>query len=280
MSKVLARLIDDLQVEQIELNIFRAYNAHKDHEQVFGGQVLAQAINASSQTVAHAFQLHSMHSYFLRPGDPSIPIVYEVDRIRDGKAFTTRRVVAIQRGRAIFNMSLSYQLPEEGFEQQIVMPEVEGPEGLISDQVLYSKSLEQAKNFDWPIEFRQVDPIDPAALEVKPANHGVWFKASGEIAEDHNQHIELLAYASDFHILSNTLRVHGLSHWSKEVKLASLDHAIWFHRPFKIDDWLLYSQQNLSNQGGRGLAQGHVFTRSGELVATIIQEGLIRQVKI
>ena len=276
MSKVLAQLIDDLHVEKIEMNLFRAHSAHKNHSQVFGGQVLAQALNAASRTLVSAFSLHSAHAYFLRPGDPELPIVYEVDRIRDGKAFATRRVVAIQRGRAIFNMSMSYQLLEAGLEQQVAMPEVPGPEDLISDQVLLNRSIEQAKDFQWPIEFRQVDPINPKAPEPKSNSHYVWFRASGEIADDPSQHQELLAYASDYHILTTTLRAHGYYHWSPEIQLASLDHALWFHRPFRIDEWMLYAQVGISTQSSRGLAQGHIFTRSGALVATVMQEGLIR----
>ncbi len=282
MSKALANLIDNINLEKIEINIFRGVTLDSARGHVYGGQVLAQAMNAAQRTVATPFVLHSLHAYFLRPGDAEIPIVYEVDRIRDGRSFATRRVIAIQRGRAIFNVSLSFQLVEEGLEHQDSMPQVPGPEDLISDRVYYAEVLGQKVNpqFEWPIEYRQVDPVDPRKPEKANSTTHVWFKCDGKIADDQTQHQELLAYASDNHLLLTALRQHNLTNWSEGMRVASLDHAIWFHREFRIDDWLLYELHSPSAANGRGLAQGRIFNRHGIIVASTVQEGLLRYDKV
>ncbi len=278
MSKALANLIDNIHLEKIEINIFRGVTLDSARGHVYAGQVLAQAINAAQRTVASPFILHSLHAYFLRPGDADVPIVYEVDRIRDGRSFTTRRVVAIQHGRAIFNVSLSYQQAEQGLDHQGAMPNVPGPDGLLSDKVYYQEVLGDSVNsrLEWPIEYRQVEPVDPLKPQKAANKNYVWFKAGGHIADDLTQHQEILAYASDNHLLVTALRHHGLTNWTKGMQVASLDHAIWFHREFRVDDWLLYELNSPSGSGGRGLARGHIFNLDGQLVASTVQEGLIR----
>lgn len=278
MSKALANLIDNIHLEKIEINIFRGVTLDSARGDIYGGQVLAQAINAGQRTVGSPFVLHSLHAYFLRSGDADVPIIYEVDRIRDGRTFVTRRVVAIQHGRAIFNVSLSYQLREDGMEHQVQMPRVPPPEELISDQVFYQEVLSDNVNtfYEWPIEYRQVDPIDPRNLKPSLQNTYIWFKADGHLADDLTQHQELLAYASDNHVLVTALLPHGLTSWNSDIRMASLDHAIWYHRDFRVDEWLLYEIQSTVASGGRGFARGNIFDREGRLVASAIQEGLIR----
>lgn len=278
MSKALARLIDNIHLEKIEINIFRGVTLDSARGRVFGGQVLAQSINAAQRTVASPLVMHSLHAYFLRPGDPETPIIYEVDRIRDGKSFTTRRVVAIQHGRPIFNVSLSFQLREQGFEHQARMPDVPGPDDLSSDDVFLREVQvdKRAAQFEWPIEFRQVDRVDLVNPEVAPPKAHVWFRAAGHLADDHTQHQELLAYASDNHILSTALRPHGVGVFAPGMQMASLDHTIWYHRDFRIDDWLLCELESTNAGHGRAFTRGNIFDRQRVLVASIAQEGLVR----
>lgn len=279
MSKALAGLLDSIHLEKIEINIFRGKNHYALPGNVDAGLVLAQAFNAAQRTVSQAFNLHSCHAYFLRPSDPDFPIVYEVDRIRDGRHFVTRRVVAIQHGRAIFNVSLSYQLPEEGLEHALPMPEVAGPEQLISDQLFYRETLGEQFNphYQWPIEFRQVNPVDPRQPQLNASKHYVWFKADGHLADDLAQHQEVLAYASNYHLLTTALRPHGLSFWQKDIRVASLDHALWMYRDFRIDEWLLYELETIAAHGSRASTRGNIFNRQGQLVASSTQEGLVRR---
>ena len=274
MSKALANLIDNISLEQIDNNIFRGLSLHRESDRVYGGQVLAQAINAAQRTVAARLVLHSLHSYFLRPGDPDLPIIYEVDRIRDGRSFTTRRVVAIQRGRPLFNVSMSFQLEEEGFEHQSPMPVVDGPRGLVNEADRHRAM--QTTDWDWPIEFRQVDPIDMHSPKPASAKSYCWFKSDGELADDLSQHQELLAYASDTPLLMTALRPYGVNQWTPGLTAITLDHCIWFHRPFRIDDWLLYELDSSNAGGGRGFVRGNVFNLQGQLVASVAQEGVIR----
>lgn len=278
MSKALARLIDNIHLEKIEINIFRGVTLDSAHGRVFGGQVLAQSINAAQRTVASPLVMHSLHAYFLRPGDAEIPIIYEVDRIRDGRSFTTRRVVAIQHGRPIFNVSLSFQLREQGLEHQAKMPDVPPPEDLVSDEVFYREfqADKRLSQFEWPIEFRQVLPLDLVAPVAAPPKAYVWFRAEGHLADDHTQHQELLAYASDSHILNTALRSHGVGAFTAGMQLASLDHMIWYHRDFRIDDWLLYELESTNAGHGRAFTRGNIFDRKGRLVASAAQEGLAR----
>ncbi len=278
MGHALSTLIDNIDLEKIDINIFRGETVDAAREQVYGGHVLAQAVNAAGRTVARPLVLHSLHAYFLREGDEDLPIIYEVDRIRDGRTFTTRRVVAIQLGRPIFNVSLSYQLPaESGIEHTIAMPEVEGPEKLINDEMLYSGLLGENRQKAWPIEYRQLDPINPKKPEAKSANTCVWFRTNGDLADDMVLHQEIFAYASDYLLLQTALRPQGVCLSDNSIKSASLDHSIWFHRPFKIDDWLLYVMDSPVATGSRAFCRGNIFNQSGVLVASTTQEGLFRE---
>jgi acyl-CoA thioesterase-2 len=278
MGRALSQLIDRIELEKIDINIFRGKTLDAAKGCVYGGQVLAQAIHAAGQTVATPLVLHSCHAYFLREGNEDIPIIYEVDRIRDGKTFTTRRVVAIQHGRAIFNLSLSYQLAEEGFiEHGGKMPSVPGPGKLVNDELFYTAALGKSLQSAWPIEYRQVDPVDPARPDAKTGPAYVWFRSSGEIADDNALHQELLAYASDHLLLQTAVRPHALDCWRGEVRLASLDHSIWYHRPCRIDEWLLYEMESSVAHGSRAFCRGRVFNQQGEMVASTAQEGVIRR---
>lgn len=278
MSKALSALLESIHLEPIDINLFRGYPYLRGMDHLYGGEILAQAINAAHQTVASPLQLHSLHSYFLRPGDPALPVIYEVDRIRDGRSFTTRRVKAVQRGRAIFVVSMSFQLLEPGLEHARPMPQVPGPEGLISDRDRYAGILQgrPGARYDWPVEFRQVDPVDPERPQARPPLAHVWFRADGQLADDASQHQEILAYASDNVALITALRPHRLTQWSEGIQLATLDHGLWFHRPFRVDEWLLYELESTAAGGGRGFVRGSIYTRQGQLVASVVQEGLMR----
>lgn len=278
MSRALAELIDNIELEKIDINIFRGKTVDVARGCVYGGQVLAQSMHAGSRTVTKPYILHSAHAYFLREGDVDLPIIYEVDRIRDGKTFATRRVVAIQHGRPIFNVSLSYQIKDEAFiEHQDAMPKIELPEKLINDEILYGEVMKIKVHDAWPIEYRQVDPVHGAKPEKKPAKTYMWFKSSGDLADDYPLHQELLAYASDHLLLKTALRPHALNPWSDDLRLASLDHTIWFHQEFSIDEWLLYEMESSIAAGGRAFSRGRVFTQQGLLVASTAQEGVVRQ---
>lgn len=282
-ENVLDELLKLLKLEKIEENIFRGESQDMGFGNVFGGQVLGQALSAASQTVESKRQVHSMHGYFLRAGDSSKPIVYTVDCIRDGKSFTTRRVVAVQKGRPIFSMSTSFQAEESGFDHQDTMPEVPGPEGIESQTESYRKIAHMIpKNIldkmvcETPIEIRVVNPVNPFAPQKMAPRKYVWFKAISKIPDDISIHRYMLAYASDFNLVSTSLNPHGKTFWSSDMQVASLDHAMWFHRDFRMDDWLLYDMNSPSACRARGLSIGNVFTREGILVATVAQEGLIR----
>ena len=277
MGRALVQLIDSIELEKIDINIFRGKTVDEARGHVYGGQVLSQAINAADRTVATPLVLHSAHAYFLREGDNDIPVIYEVDRIRDGKTFTTRRVVAIQHGRPIFNVSLSYQLPEQScVTHQSAMPEVQPPDDLLNDELFYGEMMGQAIQDAWPIEYRQLDPVNIHKPEVKPAKTHAWFRSNGELADDPALHQELLAYASDHLLLQTALRPHAKTGWNGDVKMASLDHAIWYHQPFRIDQWLLYETESTVAAGGRAFSRGSIFSQDGVLVASTAQEGVIR----
>jgi acyl-CoA thioesterase-2 len=290
MSQVLQELLALLRLERLETNLFRGQSQNLGWGAVFGGQVLGQALSAAEQTVrrdgdgADRRSVHSFHGYFLRTGDASKPIIYDVDCIRDGKSFTTRRVVAIQNGRAIFSMAASFQRAEEGFSHQDPMPDVVGPEALLSDQELARKHADKIPPpmrkqalADRPIEMRTVDPINPLEPRVADPQRYIWYRAADALPDDLSVHQYLLAYAADFNLLGSALMPHGVSWISGGMQVASLDHAMWFHRPFRMDEWLLYAIDSPSASGARGLARGRFFTRSGELVASTMQEGLIRR---
>lgn len=284
MSDVLTRLLALLALERIEQNLFRGQSRDLGWGQVFGGQVLGQALSAAAQTVPGDRAVHSLHGYFLRPGDVALPIVYDVDCIRDGKSFTTRRVVAIQKGQAIFSMSASFQIAEEGFEYQAAMPEVPGPDGLLSELELarrFSDSippkLRQRATAERPIEIRPVEPTNPLQPDKRPPHRHVWYRAISPLPDEPAIHQYLLAYVSDFNLLGTTMLPHGVSWLTPGMQVASLDHAMWFHRQFRLDDWLLYTMDSPASSHARGLSRGQFFNCDGVLVASVAQEGLIRQ---
>lgn len=279
----LLRLLD---LEPLEHNIYRGRNRDIGTGRIYGGQVLAQSLVAARRTVDEDRPAHSVHGYFILPGDLEAPVVYFVDRLRDGRSFTTRRVTAIQHGRAIFNMSASFHAEEPGMEHQAPMPEVAGPEGLrpevdilrdMSDRM--PRSLRPILTQDRPLDIRpveQLDPFDPAPGE--PRRH-LWFRANGPIGDDPLYHQAVLAYASDYGLLVSALQPHGLSYRRGDVMVASLDHAVWFHRPVRVDEWLLYSVESPAAWGARGFARGSFFTRAGTLVASVAQEGVMRVIE-
>jgi len=281
MADALEDLIQLLDLEPIEVNIFRGVQPDEDRQRVFGGQVAGQALVAASRTVDEPERhVHSLHAYFLRPGDPSVPILYEVDRLRDGRSFTTRRVVAIQHGRPIFNLQASFHDTEPGLDHHLEAPQnVPDPETLPT----YQERLEPHRDRvgSWidrprPIDTRYVPP-DPA-LEpgAKADGQLVWMRASGSLPDDEVLHACIVTYASDMTLLDTTLRPFGMSSLTDDLMMASLDHAMWFHRPFRADEWLLYQQTAISSSSARGLSGGSLFTRDGQLVVNVVQEGLIR----
>ena len=282
MPPILADLLKLLELERIEDRIFRGESRDRGGARVFGGQVLGQALTAASYTVRDR-QVHSLHAYFLVAGDVNAPIVYEVDVARDGKSFSNRRVVAIQHGQPIFNMTASFQVPEEGLEHSAPMPQVPGPEGLadvrqLAPEVLH-KVPEKMRRFlthERPFEFRPVEPI-PLVMppRVAPVRH-IWLKTLAKLPDNPDLHRNVLAYVSDYQLVSTATLPHGIHFAEGNVQLASLDHAMWFHRPFRADEWLLYAMESPNASGGRGLALGRFFTRDGVLVASTAQEGVVR----
>ena len=284
MHPVLEDLISLLQLERIEDNIFRGDSRDIGSPQVFGGQVLGQALSAAQHTVDDRVA-HSLHAYFLRRGDINAPIVYEVDRARDGGSFSNRRVVAIQHGRPILNLAASFQNPERGLEHQASMPDVPGPDGLktlhevardLPDCV--PMKLRRFLAEKRPFEFKPVRAIDFEKPEKLPPVNQVWIRAVDELPDDRTLHQNLLAYVSDYELLGTSTLPHGLSFIRDNVIMASLDHALWFHRDVAIDQWLLYSIESPNASGARGLSRGQLFTQDGVLVASTAQEGLVRVV--
>lgn len=280
----LEHLIAALRLERLEDNLFRGPRASIGWQRVYGGQVLGQALSAACQTVEENRAVHSLHGYFLLAGDPDHDIIYDVDRIRDGGSFTTRCVRAIQHGRPIFTMSASFQKHEQGFEHQAAMPDVPAPESLpTAAELMTALAGELPENMraywqrEKPIDMRIVDPTRYTSREAKPATQSIWMRANGAIPPDPTIHAALLAYASDFTLLDTALIRHGKMLFDRDVQLASLDHAMWFHRPFKIDNWHLYVQESPSASGARGYCRGLIFDRSKRLVASTAQEGLMRQ---
>jgi acyl-CoA thioesterase-2 len=274
-------LLQLLDLERLEMNLFRGESRDIGSPQVFGGQVLGQALMAASRTVDAERPVHSLHAYFLRRGDFSAPIVYEVDRSRDGASFTSRRVVAIQHGQQIFNMAASFQIEEDGPDHQVPVPEVTPPEQLPDLTVEVRKHLlrmpAERRRFwslERPFEFRSVEAVE--AGEPRPGVRNLWFRLIDRCPDDPVLHRCLLAYMSDYHLLETATLPHGLAYRTGEVTLASIDHAMWFHRPFRIDEWLLYALISPSSSGSRGLAFGRIFDREGRLVASTAQEGLMR----
>ena len=272
----LADLLAVLDLEQIEVNIFRGSSPKEGPQRVFGGQVAGQALVAAGRTVPTERHVHSLHAYFIRPGDPAVPIVYEVDRVRDGRSFTTRRVTAIQHGVPIFTLSASFHKEEPGLDHRIPMPDVPPPEDLPSTRERLQDAFGKVPGFaSWhPIELRPVGPMSHEAERdprLRTVTNPVWLKVDGRLPDDRLTHVCLMTYASDMTLLDTVLLRHGRSF--EGISMASLDHAMWFHREFRADEWLLYAQETPSAQGARGLARGMVYTRDGELVCSVVQEG-------
>ncbi len=280
MNAALKELLALLDLEQIEVNIFRGSSPEEHRQRVFGGQVAGQALVAAGRTVPTDRFVHSLHAYFIRPGDPSVPIVYTVDRVRDGRSFTTRRVSAIQHGKVIFTLSASFQVMEEGITHQARMPDVPAPETLPTFRERLEKIFgDKAEGFDRkrPVDLRHVTPLSWEAAHdssLTGPQSQVWLRVDGELPDDPLLHVCLMTYASDMTLLDTVLLNQGLT-WG-DTAGASLDHAMWFHRPFRVDNWLLLAQDTPSASGARGLARGEVFTQDGELVVSVVQEGLIR----
>ncbi len=282
-SSRVAELVDLLSLERLEDNLFRGQSRDIGTRYVFGGQVLGQALSAAQQTVDPARQAHSLHGFFLRAGDINAPIVYQVERARDGHSFSVRRVVAIQHGKTILNCALSFQVAEKGFEHQVSMPEVPAPEDIQPLQPLPGDELAKLPvkvqrwlGMDSPFEFRKVWPRNELNPEKRPPYQHIWFRLNEQVDDSPMLQRALLAYASDFHLIGTITLPHGISYLSHNVQMASLDHAMWFHRPFRVDEWLLYTFDSPTAQGARGLARGMIFKRDGTLVASTAQEGLVR----
>ena len=283
MKDITKDLLKHLTLEQLEENVYRGESRDIGSPHVYGGQVLAQALFAASQTV-EGRDVHSLHAYFLRPGDKKTPIVYEVDRIRDGRGYTTRRIVAIQRNKPIFNMSASFKIQEEGIEHQCEMPDVPGPEGLpnmteLGEQALAEMPERLQKFMQWqrPIELRPVQPTHPLHPDPVPPFRDIWIRTVGSLPDDPVMHKVLLAYASDYSLLGTALLPHALTFTQGTIRAASLDHAMWFHHDFRMDEWLLYSMDSPSTTHGRGFSRVNLFTREGRLDASVAQEGMIRK---
>lgn len=276
-------LIRTLDIEKLEENLFRGSSPQNGWQRVFGGQVIAQALMAAQRCVEDDRLVHSLHAYFMRPGDPSVPIIYQVERIRDGASFTTRRVVAIQHGKAIFSMSASFQVAEPGFDHQVAMPQVPPPEQLIGEkefkEIFLADAPENVRRY-WgrnrPIEIRPVSLVHYVSKEkLEPTAH-IWVRAVGKVPDDHRYQAAILAYLSDMTLLDTSLYAHGTSIFDSNLQVASLDHAMWFHRPCDLRDWMLYTQDSPSASGARGMTRGSLYSRTGQLIASVAQEGLIR----
>jgi len=283
MDTAVNELINLLDLEEIDNNHFRATSPNEGWQRVYGGQVLGQALVAASRTVPEDRAAHSLHGYFLRPGDTSVPILYTVDRIRDGRSFTTRRVVAVQHGRAIFNMSISFQVAEDGFSHQLPMPECPQPDDLQTEDELREQwatklpeELRESFNRQRPIEVRPINPVNIFDPTPQPPHQMCWMKARDTLPDDPRLHQCVLAYLSDWSLLDTATLPHAVSFTQNNLQMASLDHAMWFHRPFRADEWLLYVQDSPSAGGARGLNRGLIYNQAGELVASAAQEGLIR----
>jgi acyl-CoA thioesterase-2 len=283
MSYTVEDLLRLLDLEPIEFNIYRGTNRDIGSGRVFGGQVLAQALVAAQRTVEAERTAHSLHGYFILPGDLNVPIVYFVDRLRDGKSFTTRRVTAIQHGRAIFNMSVSFHVQESGFEHQNLMPSVAPPESLRSElEIIRDRAHDLPEDQrevitqDRPFDYRMVEDIDPFDPEKQPPIRHMWVCANGSMPDEPLSHQAALAYVSDYGLLGTALQPHGKSFRRSNIQVASLDHSLWLHRPFRLDDWMLFVLDSPAAAGARGFAKGSIFTRDGVLVASVAQEGLMR----
>ncbi|MBW2269762.1 MAG: acyl-CoA thioesterase II [Deltaproteobacteria bacterium] len=285
MQKALDDLVGLLDLEAIEVNVFRGQSPQDGSQRVFGGQVLGQAMVAAGRTAPGEDEvLHSLHAYFLRPGDPSIPILYQVDRTKDGRAFATRRIVAVQRGQAIFQMEASFHRPERGFEHQDEMPDVPDPDELPTMEERLASLVGKARNDDdlrllsreRAIDSRYVTQVDMGDPKKLPPRLDVWIRANGSLPDEPPLHQCVVAYASDMTLLDTAMLPHAIGWFNDSCQVATLDHAMWLHGDFRADDWLLYSQHSPAAAAGRAFSTGRLFTRDGRLVASMVQEGLIR----
>ncbi len=283
-TAAMRELLSILDLENLEVDLFRGNSPQVGWQRVFGGQVIGQALIAAQRTVEPERHVHSLHAYFVRPGDPAIPIVYEVDRIRDGSSFSTRRVLAKQHGKAIFSLSASFQIDEGGLDHQMPMPEgLPMPEQLVGDRDIKEQYLHMAPpnvrkywERERPIEIKPVSLTHYFSREkLEPVQH-VWVRARGIVPDDRALQAAILAYLSDMTLLDTSLHPHGRTIFDRDLQVASLDHAMWFHRPCRLDDWLLYTQDTPSASGARGFNRGALYTRDGVLIASVAQEGLIR----
>ncbi|AXV16709.1 acyl-CoA thioesterase II [Neorhizobium sp. SOG26] len=284
MPSAMETLIATLDLETLEHNLFRGTSPDIGWQRVFGGQVIAQALMAAQRTVDADRFVHSLHAYFMRPGDPAVPILYQVERIRDGSSFVTRRVVAIQHGKAIFSLSASFQIEEDGFDHQFPMPEVTPPEQLMGEKEFKELFLPKAPatvrrywEQERPIEVRPTSLVHYLSKDKLEPRQDIWVRTVGEVPDNRHYQAAVLAYLSDMTLLDVSLYPHGISLFDPTMQAASLDHAMWFHRPVQFDDWLLYSQDSPSASGARGMTRGSIYTRSGTLIASVAQEGLIRK---
>jgi acyl-CoA thioesterase-2 len=283
MTHVLNQLIEVLKLKQLDELHFEGCSEDLGFRNVFGGQVCGQAMMAAYRTVAD-LQAHSMHGYFLRAGDPNLPIQYEAQIIRDGSSFSARRIIARQYDKEIFTLNVSFQKPEKGFEHQFDMPETTEPEVLLSElemrrrfKHLIPEHLREQFTRDRPIEIRPVNPINYSNPDVRAPYKQNWFRAVGQLPDDQALHHCILTYASDFGLLGTSMLPHGVSFAQKDMQVTSLDHAIWFHRPFRVDEWLLYDMDSPSASSGRGFNRGNIFNQNGQLIASVCQEALIRR---
>ncbi|MCH2058890.1 MAG: acyl-CoA thioesterase II [Thalassotalea sp.] len=283
MSQVLDDLLSLLKLETIEQGIYRGQSQDLGFKALFGGQVMGQALSAAQETVEKDRQVHSLHSYFLRAGDASKPVVYEVEVLRDGRSFSARRIQAIQNGQAIFYMTASFQAPDQGFEHQDAMPDVPGPDEIssyqdyiVENQHVLTDKIRAKFLAEKPITLKPVEKYNWIEPEKMPAKCHMWIKANGDLPDDLRVHKYMLAYTSDFQFLPTALFPHGVSHWRPDMQLATIDHTMWFHRSFRFDDWLLYAIDSPTATSGRGLVRGQIFNRQGELVASTMQEGVMR----
>lgn len=284
MTAAMDELLDILDLEQLEHNLYRGRSPKLDWQRIFGGQTIAQALVAAQRTVESERHVHSLHGYFMRPGDTKVPIIYEVDRIRDGGSFTTRRVVAIQHGQAIFSLEASFQLDEVGLEHQVPMPlDVPAPDTLLSQRELLGKfgeavpdGIKRYWERDRPIEMKPVMLKHYTSREKLEPKQNIWIRTTGPVPADRATQAAVLAYLSDMTLLDTSTFAHGRAIFDRDIQAASLDHAMWFHRSHPLDDWMLYTQDSPSTQGSRGFTRGSLFARDGTLIASVAQEGLIR----
>lgn len=285
MPSAIENLLTLLDLETLEHNLFRGSSPQSGWQRVFGGQVIGQALVAAQRTVDPERHVHSLHCYFMRPGDPAVPIIYEVDRIRDGSSFTTRRVVAIQHGKAIFSLSASFQYDEPGLEHQMDMPkDVPTPDKLLSETQLIEQFIDHVPDVvrrywlrERPIEMKPVSLTHYMTREKLPPKQDVWIRATGPVPDDRAIQAAVLAYLSDMTLLDTSLFAHGRSVFDPAIQAASLDHAMWFHRPNPLDDWMLYTQDSPNTSGARGFTRGSIYASDGTLIASVAQEGLIRK---